>query len=253
MTDDLSLDDATVSAQLAEREPVDPWHARRAMTFGASEVPALVVGLGTLGDWVGYVGTPGYLLDKAKLFPSPIGMVPRIILEKAGVRAPLKVGKAAAAGTRRERELLLAWKAEVDAGLHPDADGVDVGSIRHADAAPKEWFPLVDRECPSLAVTPDAWCRDMFGANVGVELKCSTYAADVLPGWWLDQKQAQIAACAEDWGIVVQGVDWSAGWKKDGPVRSWRVDRDDARITLIRDVCRRGWEMVEAIRKTVSK
>ena len=58
MTDDLSLDPAVVAGQLAEPAEVapaaDPWRARRAYGFGASDVPALLIALGYYApddDW----------------------------------------------------------------------------------------------------------------------------------------------------------------------------------------------------------
>ena len=224
----------------------DPWLARRSLTFGASDVPSLMVAYGDQGP-----GGPRYILDKAKPHVYGGGIYPRVVLEKAGVRAASKGNSATRAGQERERQLLLAWKAKLpELGL----EGViDASSIRHADAAPKEWFPLVDREATMIAVTPDGWCRDMLNALVGIELKCSVYDGEALPWYWYDQKQAQMAACAEDWGVVVQGVRWSRTDLRDGPVRSWVVARDEARIASIRAVCKRAWADVLEVRKVAGK
>lgn len=251
MTDDLSLDFSTVDGQVAAAKAAeDPWLARRRRTFGASDVPALVLAYGNEWDPEDTT-TPRYILDKARPNNYGNGTYPRLVLEKAGVRASGKGNSATEAGQRRERELLLKWKRGIP--NQPWEGTIDVDSVRHADAAPREWFPLVDRDAPMVAVTPDGWCRDLLGGNVGIELKCSRYDGEELPWYWYDQKQAQMAACAEDWGIVVQGVNWSMGHVKDGPVRSWRVERDEPRIELIRDVCRRAWDDVLKVRKEAGK
>jgi len=258
VTDDLSLDFETVEAQCATRTSsagstnttgssggsggLSGWHGRRAHGFGASDVPALLLAFGSAG----YDNPPKYLADKARTTNRTFGL-PRLIAEKAGLIDPKEVGQAAARGTARERELLDQWRELLEhRQFYCDEEMLIVPeTICHASDVPQEWFPLVDRECPSLTCTPDAWCRDVVGRLVGVELKCSASERRELPRWWWHQKQAQFCPTAESWGLVVCGEKWSAWHGDDGPVRSWPVQRDESAIAIIRDACVRGWKLVE--------
>jgi hypothetical protein len=84
--DGLSME---LDAMYPASQPVAPptgWHGRRLLTFGASEVPALLIALGMeqADD-----ATPGYVLELAE----------RLIDIKAGLRKPRKAGAAADRGS----------------------------------------------------------------------------------------------------------------------------------------------------------
>lgn len=248
--DDLALDLATLDAQLDGRALVEPsgtpWQRRRAMAFGASDVPAVLLALARRsGD------CPRYIAEKAEPVRVPGGIgVARIFAEKAGLVAPKRVGSAAAKGTKRERELLVQWRMRLEhQQYYCDAERLLVPeSIQHADDAPLEWYPLVDRHCPALTCTPDAWCRDVLGQLVGIELKCSATERRQLPWWWRDQKMAQLAVTGEAYGLLVCGEFWAAWHGNDGTIRAWPVERDEDAIAEVREACTTGWEMVEELK-----
>lgn len=251
MTDELSLDHETVAMQLADGElahvapPADPWLARRTMAWGASEVPALLLALGLARG----VDVPDYIARRARATTRARGQ-PRIIAEKAGLVAPLRVGRAAHLGTEREQELLEQWRAHLERGSYRcEAEELVIpATVRHASVAPRCSLPWVDRHCTVLAATPDAWADDALGAELLVELKCSTTERRELPWHWMVQVQAQLAVIGAQWGLVVCGEYWAAEWAHDGPIRAWEVPRDEALIETIRDACREGWRRVEALR-----
>src|SRR5690606_20002131 len=106
------------------------------------------------------------------------------------------------AGHNREHELYLRYRAGVaKARVNPK-------SMRYVNTLPREFLPFVDRECPHLAVTPDAWaCAARDGRLVMVELKC-TYKLIVIPcaPWhYRCQLQAEIGACGASYGLLVMG------------------------------------------------
>ncbi len=245
---DLALDIATTDAQLDARsvEPArDPWLARRAYGFGASDVPALLLALGRRGP-----DAPRYMKENAKLVSARGRSVPRLLAEKAGILAPKKAGSAAAVGSAREVELLGEWRRLLENGqFYCDAESlIDTTSIKHAGDVPREWFPLVDRTCPALTCTPDAWCRDTLGELVGVELKCSRDERRELPWYWRVQKQAQLAVTGETHGLVVCGEGWARGLESIGPIRVWEVARDEDVIAEIRAAAAAAWTVVEQLK-----
>jgi hypothetical protein len=255
--DGLALDMETVDGQLAEAAeaveiapPADPWLARRALGFGASDVPALLLALG--GVPVG-VDVPKYIADRARLKRVAGVVVPRIIAEKAGLVSPLKAGTAAAIGTNRERELLWTWRDLLVARRYYDeaAEGLLLPeTVTHADSLLKCCWPLVDRHAPMLSATLDAWCRDGIDSEIVVELKCSATARRECPWHWRVQVLAQLAVTGAAAGIVVCGEEWAAWHGNSGMVRAWRVGRDEAAIEAIRAAARQGWQMVERARET---
>jgi hypothetical protein len=236
----LSMEIATMDAQAAEpraRRPLSAWHQRRMLGFGASDVPALLVAFG-LRD--GAKATKR-CRDNAAIVRGSLG-VPRIIAEKAGVKRPL----AHSGGGEREGELVRAWAT----GLRP-YDPFVASSLVHYDEPEETKATLVDPECPRLAVSLDARIRDLFGSLGVVEAKCGDVDTDdgVCPWAWRDQVQAQLAASGLSWGVAVQGVGWAY---RDGPIRWWMVDRDDAAIAEIRGVVNRAWLMVEDVKRQAS-
>lgn len=252
--DDLALDMATVDAQLAEPAPIavpaDPWLARRALGFGASDVPALLIAV------AGYSpeGAPDYIAERARPTNRTLGF-PRIIAEKAGIVAPKKVSTAAETGTRRERELLWQWAARVARRqFYCEVESLIVPSrVRHADVAMRCAMPWVDRHCPTLTATLDAWADDVLGEEVAIELKCSASERRDLPWHWRAQVQAQLAVTGAAYGLLVCGEQWAAWHGNDGPIRCWEVPRNEDEIAVIRDATRRGWEMVEAAKAEAAK
>lgn len=227
-----SFDPATMEAEARVVAPVvelDPWLERRGHGFGASEIAALLIALGLREP----VGVPKYMVENAR----------KILAVKAGTRRPSKVGRAAREGSRSERALIAAWDADGECPVRSV-----LGTIAHADAAPRSFWPLVDRHCPRLTCTPDGWARDLFGEDVIVEAKCTT-APLAEPHWyWTVQVQAQLAVTSCAWGALVIGDEWAADWKQPGRVHAHAVERDEAVIAEIRGAVVEGWRLVEARR-----
>jgi hypothetical protein len=251
-TDDLSLDHDTVGTQLAEAPvpPPDPWRERRLLGFGASDVPVLLQGFGMRE----YESPPDYIKAKANHFISPVGKVPRLILERAGIKSPLKAGKEVKElGNDREQELCFAWKQRLLRGEYacPEEGSLDPNTIRHASSVPQEWFPLVNRSAPELAVTPDSWCRDEWDCLWQIEFKCSVHEVPALRPWWADQVQAQLATIPAVGGMVVCGERWAAKWRDDGEIRAWPVHRNHTDVAMILEACRLGWNLVKQLKEKV--
>jgi hypothetical protein len=234
----LSMELDVIDRQLAEpRAPESAWLERRKSGFGASEIAALYLALGI--EAPGY--TPKYLAEKAERVRrrgNPI----RLFGEKAGLVKSAKTGRAASQGTARERELLKAWaeQAASDSGVLPF-------TVSHSDLAPRCWYPLVDRVEPRLLCTPDAWAMDANGRNVLIELKCSSGERSEIPWYWSLQCHAELAVTGADVALLVCGERWAASWSTqgDGPIRTWRVERDEGICNDIRGLCREGWIEVQ--------
>ena len=250
MTDALSLDAATIDAQLAgprARVYESPWHARRALGFGASDVPALLVGLGlhSVEDTPRHIAAnaaPVRVAAGGSALGAGVIVVPRIVAEKAGIKRPLAAGRAAAIGTAREGELLRAWRDS----LGPESP-YDPESVGHMSALPRELHAgQRDIASPMLAASYDGWCRDVFGGLLVVELKCGHLERDSLPWYWRAQVQAQLACSGLSRGVLVLGQRWARG-DDDGPIVSWLVERDEIAIAEIRDAVSRAWAMVDLI------
>lgn len=220
------------------------WLERRTLGFGASDVGALLLICGHAPD----EKTPKWLLETVKV---PRGArAPRLLLEKAGLVEPREVGATAQAGNDRERELLEQWKLSVqhEALRIPEERLVRLDTVAHADSVPREWLPLVDRHCPRLIATPDAWARDVMGDLVDVQLKCSVAERTELPWYYRAQIVAETAVMNARWGLCVLGERWAAGWGSDGPLRAWPVGRDEALIATIRADAIECWARVEELR-----
>ena len=210
------------------------WLARRSQAWGCSDLPAL---------WLARhpeLEAPSYL--KARVgFPRGHS-ARRFVLEKAGIIEARAAGGAAARGTQRERELFAQYGAHLARG---HVAGPQAETLRYSDSVPVEWLPLVDRYCPRLACTPDAWGRDALGLLYAVELKCSVTERPELPWYWALQAQGEVAAMGCDGAYVVCGEHWAAGHLQDGPIRVWEVERDEPLIARIRELCVSFWELVE--------
>ena len=206
--------------------PEDPWLARRRLTFGASEVPALLLALGLVPPTP---TTPKYMVDLAK----------RLFGVKAGTRKPASAGRAAQMGNDVEVELLRAWNADPCSG-YPAAS--------HASSIPREWLPLVDRHCPRLSCTPDAWCR-RSGELVNVQIKTDVGGGKrMITPWWRSQVQAEMAVTGSARSVLLYGGGWACDWmdRRERPV-AWVVERDEVEIERIRSAVIVGWNRVEQI------
>jgi hypothetical protein len=225
--------------------PLDPWLARRMQCFGASDVPVLLVALGYREP----SSLPSYLHADVKV-TNRTGGRPRLIAQKAGIVAPRKRGEAADIGTARERDLLDAWTKLVEHGqAGPDVELLDPSTIAHASTLPAWTWPYPDRGRAPLAATLDAWCTDVFGADVVIECKCSVRPYDGLQAHHALQVQAQMAVMGAERGFVIEGAGWAAGWTDgSGPVRTYPVERCEQTIAEIRRACREGWALVEELR-----
>lgn len=253
--DALALDDATVGAQLAEPAryvPADPWLARRALSFGASEVAVLLAALGRRP----VESMPSYMQPDVKVTNRTRG-VARIFAQKAGLVAPRKRSAPAQRGLDLEPRLVLLWQQLVGRGHQRGAETIDASSVVYcADALPRELLPLVDRYCPRLTCTPDVLVRDVMGALVCVDAKCTVRPLSGkggVPAHYALQLQAQMAVCGAEWAAILEGEGWSAEWRDvagepAGPVRTWPVERDDALIAEIREAAEEGWRVVERLR-----
>jgi hypothetical protein len=231
VTDDLSLDLETVDRQrLAVDAPSDPWLARRLLTIGASEVPALYL---ALGRPCGEETPPRYLKDLARA----------LLAQKAGLRGPLRRGAAADKGNAVEELIVAAWNEDPLPGWP---------QVTHASVAPREWMPLVDRHCPGLSATPDAWCR-VAGELCNVQVKSTVRPDAHLGPWWHRlQVQAEMAVTGSSVSILLYGRGW-AGWS-DSMRRAPEavvVERDDDEIERIRDAVRIGWQRVAEMKHAV--
>ena len=230
MTDALSLDAETVAAQSATVAR-DPWLARRLHGWGASEVAALLLAYDPRDAEARTARR--YHHEDAE---HGRARVPRIVARKAGLLAGRRQSSAMAVGSQRERELVALAEAELA-----------MGAITHADCVPREFFPLVDRECPVLTATPDGWCRGPSDELIAVEAKCTRdHPGLALPWYWRVQLQAQIACMAAEAGALVCGPGWIAG-AETTPIW-WLVERDDDEIARIRRVAVRAWDDVERLR-----
>jgi len=233
-----------------ERLPLSPWHARRLFGFGASDVPALLVAL-RLRD---AANAPHHVLANAAehRFKTPndgCEKWPRIVLEKAGVKAQLKAGRAAAIGTEREPELVAAWR-----DMHADDHCVDPRSVTHASIVPRELQSAVrDVACPFLSASLDAWGRDaMTKALLPIEAKCGHVERTALPWHWRAQVQAQLACTGLARGFVILGQMWARGPDVHGPIVTFEVERDELEIAEIRKAVGMCWSWVELIKKGVT-
>lgn len=233
MTDDLSLDHETVDLQLTEAkagpEPENEWLKRRMRFVGGSDMPValIVAGLVSPPD-----DTPDYIMKRTKVLNTTRGY-PRIVVEKAGILAPYRAGRAASIGTAREQELLRSWASLGSDERTPEENTICVGSALHASSLPQEWFPLRDHLCDDLAVTPDGVCRDLDGKTVGIEIKCTGWRQR-LPWYWKAQAVALCAAQNIERTFVVMGLDWAVEHRPDGPILSFEVRPTQEQLDKVR-------------------
>ncbi len=229
-------------------EPRDPstWLGRRSYGFGASEAHALLVICGKrFGDTA-----PRWMLDEyIRETKTRWGTMPFLLARKAGLRRATKPTSVTRAGTERERDVVAVWRETA----HEITPLIDAASIRHTDDVPTEWMPIVDRECPQLTCTPDAWARDVISGDlVDVQIKCSTESYGTryggAPPHVITQLCATNACTGGRSSLLIEGVQWSADWRADGPVVAWPVERDDSVIADVRECARQCWERVRQVR-----
>lgn len=230
--DDLSLDLDTVAAQAASVSRArDPWLERRNGGWGASEIASLLLAYDrSESEWR---DARQYHRDDAAI--SRWG-VPLIVARKAGLSAKKKASRVMQRGNDLERTLIETWARE---------SGYD--GVQHADDAPREWYPLVDRTCPVLTATPDAWCRGPSGELLVVEAKCTTDYPRGLAWYWRVQVSAQIAVEAASAGVLVCGPGWIFD-SHAAPI-GWFVERDEREIARVRDVAVFAWAVVQALKE----
>lgn len=251
--DDLALSFDVVDAQLAAREherpaaPVDPWERRRKHAWGASEMGMVLVvtgrrALDTLPQWQ----------QKRVRRIAPWG-APRLYLEKAGIKADLAAGPAAAVGIEREEELLDQWVALLQRGEYALAQelDIDIASVRHASQVPREWMPLICRRTHRVAATPDAWCRSTDGTLYDVELKTTVGAINDCRWTWQVQVQAQGMATSSAGAIVVGGEHWARGSGHGGRVLRAFVEPDEALRAELAEAAEEAWREVERLRASM--
>lgn len=253
--DDLSLDMETLDAQISEAKasetyaPEDPWLARRQMHVGGSDVPVALIAMGLMRA---PTNTPQYITKRTKAYRQTNGQ-PRIVYEKAGKVAPYRAGAAAAVGSRRELELLEEWKRVAKSDPLPHEEELDTDTAVHASQLPQEWFPLVDRHAPSLAVTPDGLVRTKTGELVCLEMKCSAKGmsrfVDGLPWYWNAQACALVAAQGIKRCLVVIGLEWARGdLLVRGPVTSFMVEPTQSQLDLVRKAATMVMDRVVEVR-----
>ncbi len=236
-----------LSSAYRPRLEQDPWLARRALSWGGSEVGPLLVAYGLAPA---YAVLPAWVIEQAEHYQR-LG-IPKIVAWKAGLRArPKGDTKSKGRGNERERELLARYKATI--ARHR----VDPRSIRHADTVPQEFFPLVDRSGVPLAVTPDAWARSASdGSLISIELKCTFDELSIVaPPWhYVQQLQAEMAVMHASGGLLVVGERWvdDRDGEHDGPIRAFPVAPDPDAIAVIRAVVTEAWELVLALREAPS-
>lgn len=225
---DFGLDAMYAAPAPPELPAPDTWHGRRLLTFGASDVPALLYALGLEEP---DATTPRYVREAAG----------RLFAVKAGIRKPRKAGAAADRGNDAEPKVVQEWNAGAR-GSWP--------TIVHASSVPREWLPLIDRHQPRLSCTPDAWCR-VAGELVNVQIKTDQNAKRVAPDReWVWQVQTECAVTGSGGTLLVYGPGW-ASWNVHDrrPLTAWVIERDDAMIARIRTAAAEGWARVEAMRQ----
>jgi hypothetical protein len=232
--------------------PEDSWLQRRKHFFGASEMPMVlaITGHHPMHELPRYMQEKCAPFETRRVHLRKWEGVPRLYLEKAGIVRADKAGPAAKVGQAREMELLRAWATLLvvgDYAIEQEAE-IDIASVRHASAVPREWFPLVARR-GRVAVTPDAWCRTESGELYDVEIKCPTSEVYDCRWEWTVQVQSQGLATGSAGAIVVAGPKWGreAGRRDDGhPVRAFVAPDAEMRAQIV-EASNKAWSSVERL------
>lgn len=269
LTDYVPVVEAPAPAPL-DADPVRAaWLSRREAGFGASEIATVLVALGMRHeDILASYQKPEAKLIKIRLDKRATAIaVPRIILRKAGLRAPLKASEQMRLGIEREPELVRQWVTRVRRGtagaaarvLDPDSIVYwpDMARMMRLAGLPDP-SPQADGEEPRLMCSPDMTARDLFGDLRAWDGKCSFKAYQRRHGREPEcqriQVNAQMAVLGATGGGVVEGEGWCNTFfdGPDGPtgnVVPWPVERDDELIAELRKAARLGWEWVCEIRE----
>lgn len=233
---DITTDPASWEGKLPTR-PVDPWLARRRLGWGASDLPVLFAARG-------WLDAGAITADQRAEIENNRHGVPRYLARKAGLMKD-KRGQSQAQIEAQEKTLLRVWLSQAE------DHGVDPDSVRHASEAPREWYPLIDRHCPALSTTPDAWGRDIYdGSLVTIELKCPP-DVEAWSRWgmrWTVQVTGQLAVTGADRGLLVCGERWAIPGA-DGRVTTNAIERDEPRILRCREAAADAMKMVEDLRR----
>lgn len=248
----------------------DPWLRRRTHAWGGSEAGPLLMayGLAPLS-----ASPPAWAREQGEHY-SRLG-VPRIIAWKSGLRTRPAGSTADKEAKQRghdlEKRLLRRWRdTHARARYELWAAGrsswaVDPAKVRHATQTPREWFPLVDRRCSKLAITPDAIARlasrdpRRVGGLLALEVKTTYHACAAIPWHYAVQLQAEIATMDCVGGLLIVGEGWQRedGTEVEdamrGPVRAYAARPDPDMIALIRLVCVEAWTVVEEVREVVRR
>lgn len=235
--------------------PTDPWLRRRMHGFGASDMAVVLVALGRYSP---DLLSKGQQARAKAIRVKGLEPTPRVFLEKAGLRAPLKVGSAAGAGREREPELVAQWRRLVARGAAgPDAALVEPESIVYVEDRRLRAvlpLPLRDALSPRLTATPDVLARDILG-DVGCwDGKCSVTPYPAVKWSHVVQLNTQMAVCDASHGGIVEGQGWGRAWVDPereplGPIVTWAVERDEALVGELREAAAEGWARVEDVRR----
>jgi hypothetical protein len=247
------VSDAYGIAALDERPASeDSWLRRRKSAWGASEMPMVlaITGRHPMHELPKYMQEKCAPFETRRVHLRRWEGVPRLYLEKAGIVRADKAGPAAKVGQAREMELLRAWATLLvvgDYAIEQEAE-IDVATIRHASAVPRQWFPLRARE-GRVAVTPDGWCFTESGALYDVEIKCPTSEVYDCRWEWNVQAQSQGLATGSDGAIVVAGPKWGRqpDRRDDGhPVRAFVPPDAEMRREIV-EASNEAWVSVERL------
>lgn len=240
----LSCDwDALPADAAVPASPTSPWHARRALGIGCSELAACGVILGALHE----SEVPRSAADEAAIVQRGPGRgLPRLVARKLG----LVRERPRRDDDYREGEIMAAFVSGLRHGQYSGrvAD-IDPDSVQHSSAIPEELYPLVDRVEPTLRGSLDGWARDCWGDLVVPDWKrarrsgCSRESLTAYR--W--QLVGQCAVTGAAWGVVVVGVGWVIPGET-GPIEPYVVAPTADEIDAARDWARRAWAMVEAAR-----
>jgi hypothetical protein len=210
-----------------------PWLARRALRFGASDVPAVLLAYDPRPDEIETARE--YHREAARITQTRRGPMPMVVARKAGLRKPQRTSDVMRRGTEREEALLRLWAAH-SPDIAPRSLVLASEMLPHARH-------IVDHHCPALAATLDAVALDLLGEPMVVEGKCPRDWPDALPWYHRVQVQGQLAATDYTAGALVVGPGWGAVARLEDietdPI-AWMVERSEDEIARIREACTRA-------------
>ena len=184
----------------------EAWLANRAMTWGSSDIAQLMLAYG-LAPVDAKVAA--WMRDGAAYYQRL--HIPKLIAWKSGLMPePSRDTAIKDEGNRLEQRVLSRWQF-TQAHEH-----VDPRTVQHATRLPQRILPLVDRRCPAIAVSPDAWAYGHLegeGARarrdfVILEVKTTRDDLDAAPWGYVQQLGSQMDAMSADRGMLLVGVRW---------------------------------------------